>query len=443
MPFESFNDRYSRYVRNASASWYMGTVVAFGLISCFCFVLFVLTLTASEAKDTTLFDEDIDVRGGSEDYDPRTTTEQLRQRVTRKIPTRKESATTRNTRYSSPAIAPRPTMKKATAPTTTATRARKAEEAPPGTLVCTVSNLMPPKVSALPPDGVCDLLFFESFYKGDKNIVADGYGALEQNALFFVNQAPSGKRTEYGASFMFTNTISTADFMSAKFYSGVNDLSSRNIYHFGFLNLYREYSTPRAVTDALLVLKELYFHAQQNGFQQPCFMVLGVSIDFAANHTTVDLMGGRYYAPKLELEDTPDRYKPYEDCKDFSGPYYDDPANVCPTVAGADWVLEESMFYQYKALVNQKLKRTFTYDTVDTIKTKVCDAKRSLLNVSYGVAAYDVDFDSSPQGCGEMGIEPGAFNRLSIIRPLSNFLVRNFTGYTECLELNSTSSLPA
>ncbi|KAH6923812.1 hypothetical protein HPB50_007497 [Hyalomma asiaticum] len=80
----------------------------------------------------------------------------------------------------------------------------EAEEAPAGTLVCTVSNLMSPNKSSLPPDGVCDLLFFESFYKDDKNILSGGYTALEQNARFFVDQAASAKKTEYGASFMFT-----------------------------------------------------------------------------------------------------------------------------------------------------------------------------------------------------------------------------------------------
>ncbi|KAL1458786.1 hypothetical protein MTO96_027680, partial [Rhipicephalus appendiculatus] len=53
----------------------------------------------------------------------------------------------------------------------------------------------------------------------------------------------------------------------------------------------------------------------------------------------------------------------------------------------------------------------------------VCDIKRNLLNVSFGVAAYDIDFDSNPQGCHDVEIQLGGFSRLSLIRPLMDFLI--------------------
>ncbi|KAL1437693.1 hypothetical protein MTO96_048721 [Rhipicephalus appendiculatus] len=359
--------------------------------------------------------------------------------------------------------------------------------------------------SAYPDDGVCDLLFFDSFYKDNKNVLVDA-STYEPSAIFFASRAPSLRRTQCGISLAFTNTTSKTDFMTEEFYSALIGAVHFKIKHFGFLNLYREFSTPTAVRDALLVLKAFYLHINSPG----SFYVLGLSIDFAENYTTVNLMrtifvpsmfiaighisysdasfpdcailppnirwfpithssrfnktyghtlndtlpildmvrkshphlplfisvglSGRYYAPKL-VEDAPDRYVAFQDCKNFSGPYYDDPANVCPSVAGADWELEDSTFYQYEALINQKLKRTFTFDNVRTLKAKVCDIKRNLLNVSFGVAAYDVDFDSNKRGCREVEIESGGFRRLYLIQLLTYFLIDNYTSYLDCLAI--------
>ncbi|KAL3231581.1 hypothetical protein MRX96_048459, partial [Rhipicephalus microplus] len=98
---------------------------------------------------------------------------------------------------------------------------------------------------------------------------------------------------------------------------------------------------------------------------------------------------------------------------------------VCPSVAGDKWKFEQNKNYHYEALFNEKLKkRTFTFDSIDSLKLKLCDAKRYLTSVSFGVAAYDIDFDSSPEGCAEIGIKPGAFSRLSGVRWLSDLFVQ-------------------
>ncbi|KAL1458787.1 hypothetical protein MTO96_027681, partial [Rhipicephalus appendiculatus] len=329
-------------------------------------------------------------------------------------------------------------------------------------------------------------------------------GNLKENARYFLHQASLASATESGISLAFTNTTSKADFLTEKFYEGAIGVMSFNVSHYGFLNLYREFSTPTAVRDALLVLKALYFRVNNNR----SFYVLGLSIDFAEDYTTVDLMrtifvpsmfiaighisysdasfpdckmlppsirwfplnqrsrlnrtyghtlndtlpildlvrkshphlplfisvglSGRNYAPKL-VEDALMQYVPFKGCKYFPGPYFEDPANVCPSVAGEDWEIRDSTFYGYRALLNRKFKRTFIFDTERTLKTKVCEIKRNLLNVSFGVAAYDIDYDSNPRGCLEIDIQAGAFKRLSAIRPLSDFLLNKYTGYYDCL----------
>ncbi|KAL1460434.1 hypothetical protein MTO96_043289 [Rhipicephalus appendiculatus] len=119
------------------------------------------------------------------------------------------------------------------------------------------------------------------------------------------------------------------------------------------------------------------------------------------------------------------------------------PIKVCPTVAGTEWKFEQNDNYHYEALFNEKLKRTFTFDSADSLKGKLCEVKRFLTSVSFGVAAYDVDFDSSRQGCTQIDIKPGAFNRLSGVRRLSDFLFKDYKGYVGCLDLNITTSRAA
>ncbi|KAL1484089.1 hypothetical protein MTO96_032774, partial [Rhipicephalus appendiculatus] len=69
-----------------------------------------------------------------------------------------------------------------------------------------------------------------------------------------------------------------------------------------------------------------------------------------------------------------------------------------------------------------------------------CEVKRYLPSVSFGVAAYDVDFDTSSQGCADIGIKIGAFNRLYGVRLLSYFLFNDYNGYVGCLDQNFTTS---
>ncbi|XP_054921143.1 uncharacterized protein [Dermacentor andersoni] len=140
--------------------------------------------------------------------------------------------------------------------------------------------MLRPETSALPPDGLCDLLFYESFYKDDMNILADGYANLEPSARHFVDQAYHANKTLYGASFASTRPHSTPDLLTQEFYEAIDDLWVRKIHHYGFLNLYRETSAPEMVKDALLVLRELHFHnklfEQQRRFS---YEILGLYID--------------------------------------------------------------------------------------------------------------------------------------------------------------------
>ncbi|KAL3210453.1 hypothetical protein MRX96_008698 [Rhipicephalus microplus] len=64
----------------------------------------------------------------------------------------------------------------------------------------------------------------------------------------------------------------------------------------------------------------------------------------------------------------------------------------------------------------------------------VCDTKRDLPNVQFGVAVYDVDFDSNLDGCEKLEIKEGGFGRLYPISLFMNFLINNYSSFSECQE---------
>ncbi|XP_065295865.1 uncharacterized protein [Dermacentor albipictus] len=407
-------------------------------------------------------------------------------------------------------------------PITRSTRVPVAPAAPTGTVVCTVSNLMPPETSALPPDGACDLLFFESFYKDNKNNLSGGYNAIEPNARVFLEQARNSKMTQYGASFAPTKTFSSAEFTTSNFYKAVDVIWNRKIHHFGFLNLYLEFSAPEVVREALLALKELYLYVKRiNQQRQPSYQILGLSVDDAQNYPTQSLMrsvfvpsmfisighvsysdasfkychilppiirysppryhrhdkkdyghsigtsvnllervshlrlnvtlaisvglSGRHYRPYLPAKKgvTVEHYTAFKRCRDFNGSRYDDPVKLCPGVVGGDWKVYKSREIElYLMVYSLHLERTFLFENVQSIKKKLCLSREYTDGFTYGVAAYDVDFDSSPEGCPEMDIESGAFGRLSTIRSLSNYII-NYRHGDPCsiVKLNVSWSL--
>ncbi|XP_065295861.1 uncharacterized protein [Dermacentor albipictus] len=379
--------------------------------------------------------------------------------------------------------------------------------------------MLRPETSVLPPDGLCDLLFYESFYKDNMNILADGYDNLEPSARHFVDQAYHANKTLYGASFMFRRLYSTEDFLTQEFYEAIDDFWARKIHHFGFLNLYRDFSAPEIVKDVLFVLKELHLHnklfEQERTFS---YKILGLYIDsynlptmledtalfmstvfvpsmfiaighlpfsdasvygctilppnnafFLPPDTTYvfDLreslaglrsigkeipglslslsvgLSGRYYNPSPEssaVASNSDYGLFAAKCEDFSGPFYDDPANVCPSVSGDDWEFVGKPNLLFAAVYSRTRQRTLTYDTAELIQYKVCGSKTNFTDLHFSLAAYDVNFDSSPEACEEMGISAGAFRRLSTIRPLSNYLLRSYKDHDTCAKVNFSTS---
>ncbi|KAL1467545.1 hypothetical protein MTO96_042098 [Rhipicephalus appendiculatus] len=71
----------------------------------------------------------------------------------------------------------------------------------PNTFLCTVSHKVRAGVSAIPPDGMCDLLYYDSFFTEEANNLTNGYRNLSPGTQFFLDRASLFGKTEFGASF--------------------------------------------------------------------------------------------------------------------------------------------------------------------------------------------------------------------------------------------------
>ncbi|KAL1470215.1 hypothetical protein MTO96_040566 [Rhipicephalus appendiculatus] len=69
---------------------------------------------------------------------------------------------------------------------------------------------------------------------------------------------------------------------------------------------------------------------------------------------------------------------------------------------------------------------------------QICEAKAAYPGVPFGVAAYDVDYDSVSSDCPSMHIGSGTYRRVEALRRLNEFMETRFTDASrlqECLDL--------
>ncbi|KAL3216935.1 hypothetical protein MRX96_051115, partial [Rhipicephalus microplus] len=121
------------------------------------------------------------------------------------------------------------------------------------TFVCTVSEPVRNALRVPLPDGVCDFIFFDSLYKNGKNRLLGGLGALELGAQDFIGQARK-RRSKFGFSFA-PEPAFLQESKDPTFFARIDAIWYYKIYHFGFLDLYREYAESSMVTHALNSLK--------------------------------------------------------------------------------------------------------------------------------------------------------------------------------------------
>ncbi|KAL1485767.1 hypothetical protein MTO96_031756 [Rhipicephalus appendiculatus] len=101
-----------------------------------------------------------------------------------------------------------------------------------GPFLCTVSVNFT-ESSLLPEDGLCDIIFYESFYVKNKPLKWNDTG-LDH----FFELVRSMQHTSIGASFSQTSGELSADDSSGRLYDGLDKLRTMGVKHFGMLNLF-------------------------------------------------------------------------------------------------------------------------------------------------------------------------------------------------------------
>ncbi|KAH7939838.1 hypothetical protein HPB52_018050 [Rhipicephalus sanguineus] len=194
-----------------------------------------------------------------------------------------------------------------------------AEPAPLYSYLCTVSEPKSNNVAHLPPDNVCDYLFYDSLYKNGRNTLDLGLASLDEGVQYFMQQVAHYTHTKFGFSFAPLAALLHRDYKKPDFYTAIDAIWNNNISHFGFLNLYREFAAAVVVKEALHVLKALHLHMKpKTSANRPSYYVLGLSLDSSTDYSVVSLMK-TVFVPSLFVSIAHLSYslRNFKDCRIF------------------------------------------------------------------------------------------------------------------------------
>ncbi|KAH7943459.1 hypothetical protein HPB52_008742 [Rhipicephalus sanguineus] len=354
-------------------------------------------------------------------------------------------------------------------------------------LICTVSVKFT-STSELPKDGLCDIIFYESFYIKNKPT-----GWTDPGLDHFLELATKLRATSVGASFSPNKDKLFADALSGSLNAAVDRLRSLGVSHFGTLSLYGKYTMPAKLLQCLKLLQ--WFPVMKCGLMKLCSAITEPSFFVALTHvpfadrkrrdcrilpmTMLDFpavpprrqmkyaisikealrnlqwtqshkwdftwmaisfsMRGHMYAP-ANISGDDSAYKLFRPCKNFTAPRHDfdvQPTSRCPSSHG-EWTyrFESDVVGEYTYDTARGLMMVF--DSEISIRKKICEAKAAYPAVPFGVAAYDVDYDSVASDCPSMQIGFGAYRRVKALRRLNEFMEKRFTDASrlqECLVL--------
>lgn len=110
---------------------------------------------------------------------------------------------------------------------------------------------------------MCDFMFYDSLYKNGKNKLLAGINTLEQDVRYFIEQASKYIKTQFGLSFAPEHVLLSSDYKNPKFKGVIHTLWKKRVPHFGFLDLYRQYTKDGVVAAALTVLRRCTFNCSR------------------------------------------------------------------------------------------------------------------------------------------------------------------------------------
>ncbi|KAL1442462.1 hypothetical protein MTO96_046403, partial [Rhipicephalus appendiculatus] len=97
--------------------------------------------------------------------------------------------------------------------------------------------------------------YYDSFFTEEANNLTNGYRNLSPGTQFFLDRSSLLQKTELGASFAPSTAASKSHYHSSIFFNEIDKLWQKSIFHYGFLNIHREFSEQNAFAETLLTLR--------------------------------------------------------------------------------------------------------------------------------------------------------------------------------------------
>ncbi|XP_077489181.1 uncharacterized protein LOC144100004 isoform X2 [Amblyomma americanum] len=299
----------------------------------------------------------------------------------------------------------------------------------PETLLCTYGART--KAGAvMAEDGLCDYAFFDSLYKDDKNTLVD-HARFEQDLKTFLRAARRYTRTALGLAFAFLRMARTSTDLRQTQPSPLEEFWRLRIFHAGVLDTV-ENTYSQQMQEAISLLK--MFHDLASARGQPTLTALALPTPhrdwatFLADqgrnlgyYPDMFVVHGHYIFGDHTVDPCavmpPTRYSSVELPKDFFRDYRFD--LVC-----RDRKYAPQLRYKpdHRAVLthNPALRRAFAYDNEQGLGTKLCKVKGEVLDLNFGIAVYDVDFDDYANECSSLN-KFGSHSRLRTLRKIVDY----------------------
>ncbi|XP_072145896.1 uncharacterized protein [Dermacentor andersoni] len=337
-----------------------------------------------------------------------------------------------STKTPTKAIATTPTKAIATTLTVTTTPATTTSTLPPivyrpptmYSVVCTVDcNIR----MVVPPDGVCDFIFFDSLYVTCGGGVGDAQTTPKLQRFF--DLAAQGNDTQFGCSI---DALQLGDFVtdigkSDSLKWAQEKLWANNVYHWGVMNIYHVlyFQDPDIVKKALEALKG-DAAVLANCLRQAQDIQSPLAISFT--------LKARMYQPEVKRSIDETMYKK---CVPGNFSQDVDPIEFCDLVkkgyvSGPSFVNVDKTIISF---VTTPERTTVVYfDSTDTLRVKICQLKYQALHLTVSLAPYDVNYDFDSFYCNSVS----NFSRtVHIATTVLDFLKNSFTDGARKLACNA------
>ncbi|KAL1469925.1 hypothetical protein MTO96_024752 [Rhipicephalus appendiculatus] len=333
---------------------------------------------------------------------------------------------------------------------------QRLREAPRGPFICTVSVNFT-ESSLLPKDGLCDIIFYDSFY-----VKNNPHDWNDTGLDHFFELGRSMHYTSIGASFTRIGRELRDDDKSGVLWSGIDKLRTMGVKHFGMLNLlgyeevytfslygslellsrileyvHEEYPDGYAVVGLhfLSDYSKLPFHVLRTSLRLRHFIAL-THISYPTGYPLYSLvvpmstmilpenLGKNDYLSSLSIAKTLDgleylqrsfadmfvyisfsmRAHYFTVCSEEYGNYY-----TYNTTVGAEYTYDPQE------------DRVLVFDSEKGLKEKVCTALVNHRSLGISLAAYDVDYDQEFEECPNLLIGRGSFRRVKALRFMNDY----------------------